>query len=173
MDRRTVRILFGFQHIFRSFSRRSNWRWFVAEVKKHRTLQDSPGRPSQENAPQNSSIEVIETLICMCIYMISIECIILSNIVYLHTWHCIFIYCVYNCIYIHIYIYIYYNWYNYLRINCTLASNNTYFGSLRAGRKPVRLGRPCGVQRRTFGIYKAYIWGWVKTLVPSEPQNSW
>jgi hypothetical protein len=53
----------------------------MVRCRSEETQDRFPGRPSgQENAPQNSSIEVIETLICMCIYLISIESIILYNI---------------------------------------------------------------------------------------------
>ena len=27
--------------------------------------------------------------------------------------------------------------------------------------------------QNTNDVYITFIWGWVKTLVPSEPQNSW
>ena len=69
VDRRTLRILFGFPSFF---SRRSNWRWFVAEVKKHRTGHWGYLPVVKWNhAPQNSSIEVIEKpkLICISVYI--------------------------------------------------------------------------------------------------------
>ena len=60
---------------------------------------------------------------------------------------------------------------------CIFIQNHS---SMAMTHEPIKIGgtyiryiRPLYIYQAFVGISPQFIWGWAKTLVPSEPQNSW
>ena len=131
--------------------------------------------------------------------LVTYACVLYIYIYY--TWACVYtnIYIhTHTCVYIHtpvcIYIYTCMCVYIYTCISCSsilhgCGLNPTFSGTGTASRpllfqwrhiegivagalRPSKHGT-MGNQSAMVGNMWKYIWGWVKTLVPSEPQNSW